>query len=236
MPESIVFPRSLLREQSGKWRRGSATIAGGQTGAGSFPVTSIDGGGVWLCDYGSINLSTPTHIKLWRAIAEAQDGGVSTVVVPMCDSRQAPRPLVNGKPVKSYGSIPFSDGALFSDGSGFYQQIIAVQSVGVAALRATTITMRLIFASPLEGGEFFSIVHPTQGKRLYAITGVSIDDSGNSVVKFRPPLREAVSDGETIDFDDVGCTMRLQNPNAMDVELSMRRFANPDAAFVEAFF
>lgn len=199
-------------------------------------VARIDGGGFWVAELSAVVLSQADHIRAWRALEALLDGGVTEVVVPSCESRTAPWPVVDGVKITSYGSIPHSDGTLFSDGSGYYQPVIDCEVVSAANLRATSLVLSFNYGGPLRGGEAFSLEHPTKGHRRYHVGSVVINDSGQSVVTIRPPLREAVAADTPVNFDRPKCTMRLAASDAMDLTLEMRRFARPSVAFKEAPF
>jgi hypothetical protein len=230
---TLQFPPSLLRERSTRWALTGNTITPGQTSAGAFPVARMDGGGLWVAELGNVVLSTADHIRTWRAIAAAADGGAEPIIVPSCDKLTFPAPLVDGEPVYSWGDIPHSDGTLFSDGSGYYLPVVEAEAASDATLRATTMDITMTVGGELRGGEVFSIEHPTMGWRRYEIA--SVDEDGDTIT-FRPPLREAVSAGTALEFDQPKCLMRLASGDAMALTLDMRRFGGPSATFVEWFF
>ena len=221
-----------MRERSGSWQLLSSTISPGQTLYGAAPRIRTDGGGLWRCEYGAINLRSPDHVRTWRALDALCDGGVSPIIVPMCDKRHFPAPIVDGNPVYSIDQIPHSDDTLFSDGSGYTQSVVDASVGQDAPLRAVSLTVFFLVGGPLRGGEFFSIEHETQGWHLYQVA--TVDDDG--VITFRPPLREAVTEGTYLEFDRPRCVMMLADPNVMKLTLSMRRFADPDVSFIEYFY
>lgn len=221
-----------MRERSGSWQPLSSTISPGQTLYGAAARIRTDGGGLWRCEYGSISLRNPDHVRAWRALEALCDGGMSPIIVPMCDKRHFPAPVVDGKPVYSIDQIPHSDDTFFGDGSGYAQSVVDASVVQDAPLRAVSLTAAFLTGGPLRGGEFFSIDHPTQGWRLYQVA--TVDDQG--AITFRPPLREAVTEGTHLEFDRPRCVMMLADPNVMKLTLSMRRFADPDISFIEYFY
>jgi hypothetical protein len=236
------FPRALLREQSHSWNLVGTVMSPGQNAQSIAPVVRSDGGGFWSCTMSNVSLSgikgsnlvgrqrQMMATLLWRAIRQICDGGANSIIVPRNDALFRPYPAG----VSAYGSIPHSDGSLFDDGSGYYQPVISVQSSGDAALRSTSLILSLTRCGDLVGGESFSIQHPTKGWRMYEIATVSPIDAGRSQVTFMPPLREAVPDGTDIEFDRPCCTMRLSQPNSMDLTVVPWTFNQADASFVEA--
>lgn len=235
MPDAVVFPSSLLRERSGGWSLKATTVSPGQSATGAFSVARIDGGGAWVTELGGVNLKTKTHVKLWRALENLADGGVEPVVVPMCDKRHFPAPIVDGEPVYSEDPIPHDDDTFFDDGSGYAQSVVEASVTTSAALRATSLSLTPTSMGDLEGGEYFSINHPVQGWRLYRI-GTAVLSGGVYAVTIRPPLREAVMAGTRLEFDRPRCTMRLASGDSMNLSLDSRRFANPSVSFVEYFY
>lgn len=207
----------------------------GQSAQGAFPRIRTDGGGLWQCEYGAINLRAPDNVRAWRALEVLCDGGASPIVVPMCDKRHFPAPIVDGKPLYSVGAVPHSDDALFDDGSGYAHNVVDASVILDAPLRAVSLALSFTIGGPLRGGEFFSIRHPSQGWRLYEVGAVD-EQEGGSVITFRPPLREAVTAGAYLEFDRPRCVMMLADPNVMKLTLSMRRFADTDVSFTEYFY
>lgn len=242
MVAHVEFPRALLREQSHSWDIVGGTMVAGQAGDGFSPVTRSDGGGVWSCTMSSVGL---TGIKgsglvgrdrqrvstlLWRAVRQICNGGVNRIVVPRNDALFRPFP----KGANEYGAIPHSDGSLFSDQTGYYQQVVDVETYVDADLRDNTIFMQLNRCGDLLGGESFSINHPTWGWRLYEIATVEYTDATHVTVTFNPPLREAVPANTQIEFDRPRCVMRLKTPGAMDLTVAPWTFNSANVEFIEA--
>jgi hypothetical protein len=82
----------------------------------------------------------------------------------------------------------------------------------------------------LEGGERFSITHPTRGRRLYTISRVDGDD-----ITIRPPLREACDSGTELDFTHPSVVCRLANPDDFLGALDLNKNLIATAVWVEAF-
>jgi hypothetical protein len=225
----IAFPLKLLHERDHDWNITANTATSGQTATSTVDVRS-DGGGLWVASLNNIQFRDRTDALLWRAIRQACNGGVSPIVVPRNDSVFAPFP---SPPIKSYGSISFSDASFFSDGSGFYEAIIDV-TCAAAALRATTLVLTLNNCAQLQGGEAFSILHPTMNWRLYEIATVTPIDATHSSVTFNPPLREAVIDGTQLEFDRPRCLMKLVDSKAMDLNVTTYPFTMASVKFIEA--
>lgn len=229
----LEWPLARLRPQSAAWNLAGGLVMGGQNGVGVAQSVRLDGGGVWVADYGRIYLENGSRARLFRALRMLLDGGVNPVVLPDCDGIQ-PWPVESGSPVTSIDQITHSDGTLFSDGTGYGQRVIDIVTVGAAAHRATTMTVDIIRGSALGGGEAFSILHPEHGWRRYEIK-TAIEDGGNTVITFGPPLREAVADGVELEFDHPRCVMKLSSVRGADYVHDKHPLSRPSVTFIEAF-
>jgi hypothetical protein len=225
---SLVFPRKLLLETSHDWNLVGNTATAGQTATSSVDIRS-DGGGLWSASLNNIQFLDASYTKLWRAVRQLCNGGVNPIVVPCNDIAFVPA----GQP-QSFAAIPHGDGALFDDGAGYYQDVIDVTNAGGANLRATVMNLTLNNCGPLQGGELFSIRHPTFDWRMYEIGSVTPIDGTHVTVTFNPPLREAVNDGDAIEFDRPRCLMKLVNAAAMDLNITTWPFSVATVKFVES--
>jgi hypothetical protein len=228
-----TFPTILARENAILWELTGSTISGGQTAGGVVPMTRMDGGGLWKAKLSDVPLVTRDQVLAWRATAAYCEGGAQPIILPMCDMRHAPVPLVNGKPFFGLPDVPYSDLSRHSDDTPYahgIQTAIIASADGPLPLRSTTITIHISQGGQLMGGQYFSIDHPTLGPRLYRI----VDVAGN-VCTIRPPLREALTASTPLEFNHPACVMRLTTSDAMDLTLTMRKFGNPTADFIEAF-
>lgn len=225
------IPRTLFKRcPAAEWNLTANPINPGRTASGSLPVMRIDGGGLWVANFHDLFFRTLDEVRTFKAIRLAANNGVMPIVVPRRDPF-SPFPTS----VHSYDPIPHSDGSFFSDGTGYSQSVISVESVGNAALRATELVLNLINCAALSAGMTFSIRHPTENWRLYEITSTSIGSPPFTTISFFPPLREAVSEGTEIEFDNPRCLMRLANQAAMNFRMSAFPYSPQSAAFVEAF-
>lgn len=236
---TVEFPRRLLREKSHSWNLVGVAVTPGQTAQSVAPIIRSDGGGFWSCVMSDVSLSGPrkSDVKqltlLWRAIRQICDGGVNAIVVPRNDALFRPWP--DGVAQTVGLSIPHGpDDTFFDDGTGYYQSVIDVTcSAGV--LRSTSLAISLNYSGELQGGESFSIEHTGLGWRLYEISTVEMLSDTTATIRFRPPLREAVTDGTHMEFDRPRCTMRLAKPSSMDFSVAPWTFNSGSVDFVEAF-
>lgn len=232
----IRFPGQLLPEQSLSWQLTRRTTnPPGQTGAGFVPAAETTGGGLWRAELTDIPIRTRAQVMTWRALEALLDGGAAQIVVPLCDKRYFPAPIINGVKVISYDPVPHDDGALFDDGAGYHQPVVSAYVADDAALRATEITVAMVSGATPQAGQMFSIAHPNMRERLYVIHRAAIDSDGNSTLKIRPPLREAVGALTDVEFDHPCCVMQLATPESFKLALDLRKFGKPSAVFVESF-
>jgi hypothetical protein len=234
----IPWPPRLNRPLAVKFNLAASTLAPGQSAFGAFPFGRRDGGGLWLATLTNINLRADDDVRAFRAVRMAAQGGVVPIFVPRNDTGLAPWPLDgDGKPIKSYGDIPFSDDSLFSDDTGFFQNVIDVVTVGASTLRQTTLPVQVNYGSALRGGECFSILHPVESWRMYEVVSIATAaGSSQLTLTIEPPLRDDVPIGTQLDFDNPRCTMRLAKPDSMDLDLTTYPYPRPAVDFVETFF
>lgn len=213
-----------------------AAVTGGISTSGQVQTVKTDGGGRWKLEASGANLNDPAYLKAWRQFEAIFDGGAQEVIINLCDRRNAPFPIVNGRPVYGEQDIPFDDGAMFDDGAGWAQSGISAKITLDAALRGTTLNIRVDQGAPLIGGEHFSLLHPNALKRLYRIRSiVAADGAGNYQITIRPPLREAVSAGTEIDFDNPGTVCRLLDVEGYAPTVDKHRYARGTLTAVESF-
>lgn len=216
----IEWPWKILNPNEERWWLAGVAVAGGQSVAGSMSLAKLDGGGLWMGEQ-SFLLHCPDQIRAARALEAQMDGGVEEVIAW---SHEDPF-----SPGAGYPGVPHSDGTPFSDTSLYAGGGFSLTVRSPASLRSTALTV-LSGTDNLRGGERFSIVHPRMGTRRYQIGSVVGDK-----VTFRPPLREALQGGETMDFGRVGCVSRLANPNEFMGALRLNGHVPVVAQWVESF-
>jgi hypothetical protein len=168
--------------------------------SGRAAANDFTAGGYVMAEFQQIPVVTPAQFRYWNRIARKYSGGRAGIIVPIINDDLLP----DGVPAGTSG-ISHSDGALFSDGSGYAQDSISGSLVGDHILNAGTLTFEFFGDAELTGGEWFSIRHPTKNWRAYSIW--TIDDtedvSGGGTlytVGIQPPLREATAGGTDLDF------------------------------------
>lgn len=199
------------------------SLAGPSSVSGKSQVVSSDAG-IWKIQLGSVLVRNRNAVLAHRALAALLEGRLNPILIPLCRAWQ---PVPDGAVAAGlYGAVPHSDDAFFSDDSGYVGTVIDVVAAANAAVRATSMTVTVNYAGDIQPGQHFSV----GDGRLYRVRTFN---SATGAMTFRPPLREAVSAGDRLEFDDPVVRVRLQEDNGMDLELAMRRFGSPTVSFVE---
>lgn len=205
-----VWPLCIFPPKSVRWSLRSVTIGGGVSVGGISPNARTDGGGLWVCEMSGVWLHSDEQLKEARAAEGRLDGGLTKIIVPDRDFHLGPRPKGVHWPIEVFAG-------------------------SIALLRATEVVIDFTNGAPATGGEHFSVAHPTAGKRMYRVIEVVSRTATQQTVKIRPPLREAISAGEALDYNHPGCTMRLANPDDFFGAIENARTADLSPTFVEAF-
>jgi len=218
------WPWDLLTPRKDRWRLRGVTINGGVTVEGASPRARTDGGGLWVGEQ-DILVHGRDAIKAIRAIEACLDAGIGQMVVWSHEKPFAPGDLTASE-------VTHSDGSPFGDGSP-YASAPAGATISTSAPKRATVLSIAMVSGAIQGGENFSITHPTKGVRRYRVARVYGDQ-----ITIRPPLREAVLIGEEINFLRVGCVCFLSNPDDFLDALDAQRGSDlllATAQWVEAF-
>ncbi len=142
-------------------------------------------------------INTVGRARAWRAVNAKLKGRFNYLRARVCDQYRIGRRSIGA----SYpgDSVPHSDGAFFSDGTG-YALAQPTSAVQVAAARGAT-SVRVLasdFAGAMTAGVFFSI-----NDYLYVVTDWELAGTTEEYidVTFEPPLRAAIDVDDTVDFD-----------------------------------
>jgi hypothetical protein len=224
---TIQWPRELLPPQQPMFHIAPMNISGPVSASGAADVISGDAG-FWRASYGSVVVTTRERVLTWRAISAKLQGRLTPILVPYCGMYQ-PFPVDSlGKRIFPTGGIPHSDDATFSDGSGYLSGVIGAKLVGSLAVRAVGGNITVNAADVVQPGQVFSF-----GERMYEIKSVDYTSDTTATITWQPPLREAVADGEELNFDRPVCRMRLASDNEMQLTLDMNKRGFPTVNFVE---
>lgn len=198
-------------------RRVGSVTSGGTSLSGIDDPIESDGGGFWQADFTNGDTFERDDTLAWRAITAAMDNGAAAVIVEFCDRLHTP----NGGEMGVAGSAD-----QFGDRRSFTGPGVTATTVAPANLRGTSLGIAIHSERELVGGERFTIVHPNWGERAYEVISAS-----GSAIRFRPPLREAVTTGTPLDFDNPRCRMRMSSPASN--ALNIGRYGSCAISFVE---
>lgn len=255
-----AYPWGWLKPKRQKTRLAGLTVAGPTSLSGTQQRARADGGGRWTTELSDIVLGTPEAIQCARAWSAYLAEGLTEVIVPIYDHAQAPWPRgfspLTDRPTGFFGlDLAYSGGPHIVASIASAADLRAtVVSLTVAPSRHSEPHRRLresgqgfereaggpILAedsgAALLGGEHFSIDHPVKGWRLYRI-GRVLDVAGDvHTVEIEPPLRAAVTAGETAEFDLPRCVMTLAAgaAEAFEPTVEFTDFPTIQATFTEA--
>lgn len=165
------------------------------------------------------NIHLPDEIREWRGFVAKLAGGVTEILVPVRDRRQAPWP--DGYDDESVNpELPFDQDALFSDDTGFSQRIITVDVGSATSAGATSMVVDVIHSGDLKRGHYFTATDATGRPRLYVITEMPVSlGSDQYRIQFLPPLRSALAEGYPLEFDNPMCVMTVDRPDSGRLKL-----------------
>jgi len=174
-------------------------------------------------------INTVGRARAWRAVNAQLDGRFNYLRARVCDRYRIGRSDVGA----SYNGtqVPHSDETFFSDdtGYGLAQPASAVQ---VAAARGAN-SVRVLasdFDGGMTAGVFFSI-----NDYLYVVTDWEIPEDDDTVIDitFKPGLRAAADEGDTVDFDAKAIWV-LDSDEAGRMPLRLGRFGEVELNLTEA--
>ncbi len=224
----IVWPQCVLVPQSVAANLVPFTRSGGPTLGGITPSVRTDLGW-WAIDYtGVVMRNSDRHRwQTWQAIRQKLGGRSGLIAIPVRSGLSAP--YASGE-FEAMPETTHSDGSTFSDGSMYVQGAISVKTVGVTALGATTIKLRIINSAADLVGVRFSYNHA-----LYE-TGPAISVDGDVwELPISPTVRELIPNDADLEFDYPTCLCHLAEDRGMDVnQEAVARVSYPTVSFVEA--
>lgn len=155
--------------------------------------------------------------RSWRLTRVLLEGRWNYLRTRVCDRYRMTRRDIGAN--YPGDQVPYSDGALHSDGTGFKlaQPNAPILSHAVRGATSIVISANEI-GGALSAGLFFSI-----NDRLYVVTGWE-EDGDEYALTFKPPLRAAVEEGDTADFD-AKALWQLDTDDEGKADLRIGRFA-----------
>jgi hypothetical protein len=219
---TLLWPIHRLRAQNFALDLAPRSLAGAASVSGVTQVVSSDAG-IWKARLGNIIIKSRAEVLAFRALGALLEGRLNPILIPVCRAYQ---PVPDGAVAEGlYDEVPHSDDTYFEDDTGHEGVVIDVEAAASAAVRASSMTVTVNYAGEIQSGQHFSI-----GERLYRVRTF---DEGTGALTFRPLLREAVTTGDRLNFDNPVGRFRLATDKEMDLELLGRRNAMPSVSFVE---
>lgn len=217
---TLLWPLEVLAPKTPQIDIAPRSLAGPASISGKSQVVSSDAG-IWKASYSGFPVVDEQRVLAWRGISTLLEGRLRPILVPLSRRYQ---PVPAGSDAL-YESVPHDDDANFSDGVGYVGTVIHVTAADDVPVRAVSMPVSVEYAGDIQSGQHFSI-----GGRLYRVRTF---DADTGTMTFRPPLREAVSAGDPLNFDDPVCRMRLASDNEMDLPLDFDRWGFPSVNFIE---
>lgn len=227
MPLS-VFPIHRLTPTTIKADIVPKVISGGVALNDEEDVTQTDGGGRWEISLSGIILNSVQRERLWSAWTSHLAGGARAVLVPVYSLRTAPRPSAGGG--LSRPSNLVADDDTFPTTLAFASPYILAQTVGMTALRATSIVIAVTQGARVEAGMRFGY-----GTRAYKIERVTARSGMQATCTISAPLREAIPGGAALNFDWPLVQCRAVTGQDLAPEMLFGRRGEASVGFVEDF-
>jgi hypothetical protein len=227
------WPRNLV-PASIMFRIKPMTAKGPFTYSGKRQTVAQDAG-FWVAELTNFPVVDDEAILEWRGTLAALEGSANDLIIGPFDSLRAPTfadfpPVIEG--------IPHSDGALFSDSSGYSQSTIKVSLAEDVELRSTTALLTVEQAGTIRKGMYFTIWSDVAGvsaPRMYIITAPPDTEGDRVSIKFRPPLRAEAAAGTGVDFADPKLLMNLSDEDAGSLDLEYGLFSRPSISLEESW-
>lgn len=219
---SVVWPRKVLIPRNAAVDAAPQTLAGPPALSG-FRQTIASPAAVWLITYEQIPVVTAAARLCWRALQALIEGRATQIILPVWDRDELkPLALLDDAP------SPHSDGAYFSDGSGYLTWRSHVVLTASIIRGATQLSCQRIAGPALQPGQHFSIAD-----RLYRVARIISESGSTATLTIWPPAREAANTGAVLNFDHPRATVRLVEDKGLDLNLSLGRNAAPTVRFIE---
>jgi hypothetical protein len=226
----VVWPVHILPPAGGRVSINSATIGGGRAMSGLEQAVASDAGYLSL-KMGPIYVNTAEQVRAWNALEAVLGGRAGTCLVPALDRARAPWPTVAGK--NQFARLTKTTIAEAVEGTAPMDvQVISAVADGAFTAGATNVSIRLVIGSQLQPGHQFSC-----GERLFRIAKIlsEVEDTGNSIyyVRLALPVRDAVADGASLNFDNPMFRAVLATDGEMALDLDMMKRGRATLNWVE---
>ncbi|MEF2551986.1 hypothetical protein VQ042_11545 [Aurantimonas sp. A2-1-M11] len=216
-----IYPRNISFAIQNVSRSGGVSTNGQEQIVGS-------GAGRWMAQLAGIPIKDDDAILTWRAFHIGLRGRAGTVLVPAFDWFRAnwPKDAYGRTLDPTFTRRRQLDGTQFEDPEIPTQSQVNATFAAPAARRATTVQITVSQGTPIKAGQYFS---PSAG-RLHLVTSLI----NATTFTIEPPLRDAVTLGQSVDFTRPTCEMRLMSDDDGRLGLEVARWGFVDLSFVES--
>ena len=160
----------------------------------------------------------PEEILVWRGFLASLQGRLGTFLLPAFEYGRQPWPRdANGR-------------VLSPDVVGTANATIGVPVAAPAALNATQVVVKPVYAGPILPGHRFSV-----GAQLFEIQLVTANNDGTLALSVRPWVRSAFGPGTVAEFANPTVKVRFKTDDEGALRFTSHRTANPVFSVVEAF-
>lgn len=245
-----AVPIQYLRPTRASFDVPGSGIDGGVNGNGESIAIEMSGGGRVVATYERCVLQGDDmeRHEVINWLGARGNGSFRFFNVSIINDGIGPFPVINGKRRPIISGIPHSDGALFSDLSGYSQATVWGKLTAPATVGAGQLSMRVYEAArPLRWSDWFSIYHPTKGWRAYryweshkVAEGVETVGGVNlSYVDYQlgiaPALREAAVIDTRVELARPTCVMQFPRGFSLPWDYEAFYSSRPTLSFAEAF-
>ncbi|MEX2739911.1 hypothetical protein AB3480_00430 [Rhizobium mongolense] len=245
-----MVPIQYLRPTRAAFDVPGAGIDGGVNGLGEDISIEMSGGGRVTATYERCVLQADDmeRHEVINWLGARGNGGFRFFNVEIINDGIGPFPVINGKRRPIIGGIPHSDGALFSDTSGYSQATVWAKLTAAAGVGAGQLSMRVYEAArPLRWSDWFSIYHPTKGWRAYRYWESLKTAEGTETVDgvllnyvdytlgIAPALREAAVINTRVELARPKCVMKFPRGFTLPWDYEAFYQSRPTLQFTEAF-
>jgi hypothetical protein len=222
MADTIDWPRDLVAPRH--WNRGfnpqslnddRLSLSGRLSNGGTASR------GIWAPSFVDVPVNEARNLAAWQALEMQINGRDFPINVPYYPRGKYPK-------AGEVATAGFSDGALFSDGTGLLGAGTTAIAGAVSAAGSVLVTITKTCCGTVKPGHAFSV-----NGHLYAVRFVEAQDDETAVVEVAPELRQAILPRDEIEFTFPVLTARLKNPRAFAQQLQYGRFGLFTVQFIE---
>lgn len=215
MPEIIDFPHTLIiTDRTDPILVQANRSAGVAMDGGEQIASSLSQQWRWSI---LVPVFTKAHARALRVVKTRAKGRFNYLRIRLCDQYRITWRDIGGV---APHSVPHSDGAYFSDGSGYAYSSPITTAAADAAEGATQVTVAgSVFGGYMTAGVWFSV----DGWLYHVDNWTQVGD--NYRLDISPPVRAAITAGDEADFNAVALwTMRTDDE--ADIELRVGKLGN----------